>query len=49
MIILQKNLCSWAMDIMATETVDISRALLPYAKSKIETNANEKLHFKLYA
>jgi len=46
---LAKNLCSWAMDIMATETVDISRALLPYAKSKIETNANESytLNFTL--
>ena len=46
---LAKNLCAWAMDIMATETVDISRALLPYAKSKIETNANENytLNFTL--
>lgn len=46
---LAKNLCAWAMDIMATETVDISRALLPYAKSKIETNANESytLNFTL--
>lgn len=38
---LAKNLCSWANEIMKTENVDISRALLPYAKSKIETNANE--------
>ena len=46
---LAKNLCAWAMDIMATETVDISRALLPYAKSKIETNVNENytLNFTL--
>ncbi|UKI35189.1 MAG: hypothetical protein L6V93_13260 [Clostridiales bacterium] len=44
-----KNLCSWANEIMKTENVDISRALLPYAKSKIETNANESYVVSFYA
>ena len=37
---LAKNLCGWAAAVMETETVDISSALLPYAKSKIEVKAN---------
>lgn len=37
---LAKNLCDWAMLIMDSEQADISRAILSYAKSKLEINTN---------